>query len=144
MFEGDMFAGQSRFFRKTVFIRGASTAITFSTVARSLISIHGLKVFWVRGNESLMAKLHRDASWAYDSSIPDDLHFKTKRFAQGFWEVFSAVINSEIVSLLKCFSSAFPRKGLHSLPEGVVCSDQKSISPNDEGCPVADYLPKRT
>ena len=36
---------RAAFFCKTVFIRGASTAITFSTVARSPISIHGLKSF---------------------------------------------------------------------------------------------------
>jgi hypothetical protein len=45
MFEGDMFAGQKPLFRKTAIIRGASSAITFSTMARSLISIHGLKSF---------------------------------------------------------------------------------------------------
>jgi hypothetical protein len=42
----------------------------------------------------------------------------------------------------RSFSSCFPRKRRHSLLEGVVCCDQKTVLPSEESSSLADNLPK--
>ena len=74
----------------------------------------------------------------------DDLPILHRAIWRHFIGPFACRISSLICLTPFRFSSSLPRKGLHSLLVGVVCSNRKSVLGGGEGRLLAHDLPERT